>query len=333
MIDFRQIKNAPLVDIRRYSPIVDGSANAAMEAALAAGVTQLFLPRDSMWVPAGNAIPGGLLIVGEDWLTSKIWPSDPLTEFLALGSRTVLQNVNLNGSVNPSKSTGAPVGYYANANLTAVPIQNFPCNGIFMDVGETDEPTPPAHPNDTNGVVVIQRGQGGGIYGQYNGGVGASSGSAIHGYQAAADAPMSAALRVTRATNSPGTVLDEELDGGTGTVLQWTSGIRTTGDVFSFYQAISTFNGNLFYANLGDVGGSFIGNFIQFLVAGALKFSVNSAGHILIGGQQLLLTGTGSPEGNAPAPVGSMYLRKDGGTNTTLYVKESGSGNTGWVAK
>jgi hypothetical protein len=44
-------------------------------------------------------------------------------------------------------------------------------------------------------------------------------------------------------------------------------------------------------------------------------------------------TGTGSPEGVAPAVVGSLYLRTDGGANTTLYVKQSGTGNTGWIAK
>jgi len=42
---------------------------------------------------------------------------------------------------------------------------------------------------------------------------------------------------------------------------------------------------------------------------------------------------TGSPEGVKSAPVGSMYLRSDGGAGTTLYIKESGTGNTGWVAK
>lgn len=47
----------------------------------------------------------------------------------------------------------------------------------------------------------------------------------------------------------------------------------------------------------------------------------------------LLLTGTGDPESFVTAPVGSLWLRTDGGTSTTLYTKESGSGNTGWVAK
>lgn len=43
--------------------------------------------------------------------------------------------------------------------------------------------------------------------------------------------------------------------------------------------------------------------------------------------------GTGTPEGAVTAPVGSLFLRTDGGASTTFYVKESGSGNTGWVAK
>jgi hypothetical protein len=44
-------------------------------------------------------------------------------------------------------------------------------------------------------------------------------------------------------------------------------------------------------------------------------------------------TGTGSPENAVTAVVGSLYLRLDGGASTTLYVKTSGTGNTGWTAK
>lgn len=43
--------------------------------------------------------------------------------------------------------------------------------------------------------------------------------------------------------------------------------------------------------------------------------------------------GSGSPEGVVSAPVGSTYHRSDGGAATSYYVKESGTGNTGWVAK
>ncbi len=44
-------------------------------------------------------------------------------------------------------------------------------------------------------------------------------------------------------------------------------------------------------------------------------------------------SGSGTPEGAVTAPVGSIYTRTDGGASTTLYIKESGTGNTGWVAK
>ncbi len=43
--------------------------------------------------------------------------------------------------------------------------------------------------------------------------------------------------------------------------------------------------------------------------------------------------GSGSPEGVVTAPVGAVYHRTDGGASTSIYVKESGTGNTGWVAK
>ena len=42
---------------------------------------------------------------------------------------------------------------------------------------------------------------------------------------------------------------------------------------------------------------------------------------------------TGTPEGALAAPVGHVALRTDGGAGTTLYVKESGSGDVGWVGK
>lgn len=44
------------------------------------------------------------------------------------------------------------------------------------------------------------------------------------------------------------------------------------------------------------------------------------------------LISTGTPEGVWTAPVGSQYQRTDGGAGTTLYKKETGTSNTGWVA-
>jgi hypothetical protein len=50
-------------------------------------------------------------------------------------------------------------------------------------------------------------------------------------------------------------------------------------------------------------------------------------------GDVVWTNGTGTPEGAVTAAIGSMFTRRDGGASTTLYVKESGAGNTGWVAK
>jgi len=50
-------------------------------------------------------------------------------------------------------------------------------------------------------------------------------------------------------------------------------------------------------------------------------------------GLPVIINGNGSPEGVVTAGIGSLYTRLDGGANTTLYVKESGTGSSGWVAK
>jgi len=46
-----------------------------------------------------------------------------------------------------------------------------------------------------------------------------------------------------------------------------------------------------------------------------------------------LIMGYGSPEGVVAAKIGALFLRQDGSTSTTLYVKTTGVSNTGWTAK
>lgn len=57
---------------------------------------------------------------------------------------------------------------------------------------------------------------------------------------------------------------------------------------------------------------------------GAIQFNVTGPIWVVV---------TGTPEGVVTAPIGSIATRDDGGAVTTMYVKESGVGNTGWVAK
>lgn len=51
-------------------------------------------------------------------------------------------------------------------------------------------------------------------------------------------------------------------------------------------------------------------------------------------GDAAIRSGTGSPEGVVSGSVGDVWLRRDGSTTTTLYVKTSGLvTKTGWTAK
>lgn len=60
---------------------------------------------------------------------------------------------------------------------------------------------------------------------------------------------------------------------------------------------------------------------------------IGTAGTTALSAQPTISAGSGSPESVVTAMIGSLYLRLDGGASTTLYVKTSGSGNTGWTAK
>ena len=42
--------------------------------------------------------------------------------------------------------------------------------------------------------------------------------------------------------------------------------------------------------------------------------------------------GNGAPESVVTAPVGSIFMRVNGGASTTMYLKETGTGSTGWRA-
>ena len=43
--------------------------------------------------------------------------------------------------------------------------------------------------------------------------------------------------------------------------------------------------------------------------------------------------GSGSPEGSITADVGKVYIDTSASAGTGIYIKESGSGDTGWIAR
>jgi len=95
------------------------------------------------------------------------------------------------------------------------------------------------------------------------------------------------------------------------------SGIRFDSGIA--YSTIPIVNNNMF--EIIDFGPDIVG-FSASLYAVALNGNYK-------GPQQL--TGQGTPESHVTAPVGSTYVDRTG--TPSLYVKESGTGNTGWAAK
>lgn len=74
------------------------------------------------------------------------------------------------------------------------------------------------------------------------------------------------------------------------------------------------------------VQGTYLSNFTvsdtSILAATTYRFSPS--------GQ--VMAGSGSPEGVVTATRGAIWQRRDGAATTTVYYKNSGSGNTGWAA-
>jgi hypothetical protein len=92
----------------------------------------------------------------------------------------------------------------------------------------------------------------------------------------------------------------------------------------------TTGNPTAIFANITNTASGATSNLIDLQVGGVSQFRVSRTGAT----QSLYERfGSGSPEGVVTAPVGARYSRTDGGAGTSFYVKESGTGNTGWIAK
>ena len=95
--------------------------------------------------------------------------------------------------------------------------------------------------------------------------------------------------------------------------------------------------GSNFVIKAYDDSGTLIGNVLRFrrsdrqcLLYG--NTVIDTGNYLGFGAGAEIHAGSGTPEGSQAAPVGSLYLRTDGGSGTTIYAKESGAGNTGWSA-
>lgn len=118
---------------------------------------------------------------------------------------------------------------------------------------------------------------------------------------------------------------------------------------FTFGQAALLSNRGSIYASTNSFvfyqGSSGSATFTWKDNADSELMSLDSAGDLSVTGTVVTSTielgsggptinvGSGTPEGVVTADVGSTFHRTDGGAGTSFYVKESGTGNTGWVGK
>ena len=149
-----------------------------------------------------------------------------------------------------------------------------------------------------------------------------------------------------------GNALDGQSTANKAVMLDTVSGISVTGNRMKDF----TEHGVLIFANGGEalntitVFGNAVTN-LNSVVATSLSGgstigvevrAMGNAGHtrnsrstdvLNLNADLRELWGTGDPESVVTAGVGSIYHRTDGGSATCLYIKESGTSNTGWVAK
>lgn len=121
-----------------------------------------------------------------------------------------------------------------------------------------------------------------------------------------------------------------------GPITAGTGGFgRIKADRFQLRRIVGGLDGSAFRVDTTEM-------FMQEDTAGARVMEVRRSDgraffgelHITSNTGPRILSGTNTPEGAVIGSIGDLFLRTNGGANTTLYVKESGAvTNTGWIAK
>lgn len=96
------------------------------------------------------------------------------------------------------------------------------------------------------------------------------------------------------------------------------------------YSTAGTFNKNVIIGNntLNLTQGLFSSVGGTFLYQNIVRDCIDNGTPVYY-----VFTGGFDPEGNFAAPTGTLWIYPSGGANNVLHVKESGTGNTGWVGK
>ena len=131
---------------------------------------------------------------------------------------------------------------------------------------------------------------------------------------------------------------------GSGIVLEGTDHVvMSANTIYNFTYIFGCYNGSpTTYTDIMITGNSWqsavsrpLANLGNTVFGARISVFGNSSTLDIIDYENDVVDGyiTGTPEGTVVAGVGSTIRRVDGGAGTSLYIKEAGTGNTGWVAK
>lgn len=126
-----------------------------------------------------------------------------------------------------------------------------------------------------------------------------------------------------------------QINGAAGTVrrMSWLSGglTRWLTQLSNTAESGGDVGSDLEFLTRTDAGGAKATVGLWERATGIFRIAAVRIG--VLAADPVIRSGTGTPEGAVTADPGSLYLNKSGGAGATFWAKESGTGNTGWVAK
>lgn len=164
----------------------------------------------------------------------------------------------------------------------------------------------------------------------------AGTGHALHADLTQTNSATASAINATSANTANSAMFLSGVETGRGTLKVTHTGTGTDASAACVSLDIAGTGTAAQGIFIDATGGGTTGDLMDVRNNGNQLFKLQSVGLTrpvlaLGNGGPTISMGTNTPEGAITAPVGSLFLRTDAATS--LYVKQTGSGNTGWVAK
>lgn len=272
-----------VVDSTYYTDVVAGwgavcdgtDQKTAIEAAIAAGVTRLYIPAGCKWIPTADLVPAGLEIMGGSWNSTTIASSDTVNTNLSVGNNTLIQNVRFAHKYctdRPGTPSFCPTRFYQNTSGASSVVFSWPNQAIAIETSGTDQGSA-----DRPGLYVNSYGDGDPIFVQT---LGTGNGvTALRAWNSSSNANSSAILGARQTAGEGLRVQDDTAGAATGNRLSVQSSRATAGSFLQVFQSTDAFTGNALLMQMAESGGTFnSGNFINLQKAGSSVWLVAASG-------------------------------------------------------